>query len=852
MSLLKLKSIFSPSGLKKFQNLQESIHDDEKQHHHNHSFLDPPPNSIIPNSVSKMETDKISAINSLRKVGTTEILPKQKPEPTPSPIPWWMGDTSNYNIDGTPTFETTSLTDIYLNFTPTTTDTQNPNTERSSVGGGFNLNFNNLFKAATGNPQDLTDIFSLGNTKVMMSSEFGDASMYYIDGVFGDVLAVDASINKFGKMGDKFNKIADKVGLPGIKIPNIDLFGQVTDVLGLDGDLTYQNQVYELFNSDAPDDSKATTLSSNGSFYGVPEFNNPYRGIAFQTLGNKNKAGVKTDLSYQGQVVNRSANLSIGNPIAGWRSGDIKFKDIQLPKFDVDLPGLSGLDLNLPKIDFPPLPKIDLPNFDLDFPDLNLPKFSLPKLNLPNVNFPNINLPNLPNLGIGGLLQSVNIHIKNLFDDINLPNFDLPNGFGFPIKFPKIDLPNIKFPNVDFSKVGGALKSAGEFLSGVADNVGDALGNAADALGSAVAPVKDYLSQIKVSPFKVNGQVDWGDFGFDIQAGNLNPIDSVRLPALKLQNPFNVNKTDFGGVGKLVGNQPRSSKLLSTVSRKINAPGISNEQTYTENAQIGTPYAQIGKTKYEDNAAAFYPNLLNQSTGDPHTKAAMIKNLKHLNSGYAVNGAAGVNKIESDSYGMPFYFYDLRDNTYITFRAYIEALTEQLSPSWNPINYVGRSEPVYIYERTERSIDFTLKLHAGNGSELDLIYSKMRRLTSLCYPEYKPDLKMSHNNISSFGANNSYLGAKTRMKPPLTRLRIGELYGRETSVTESELMPSKNDVLGFVKSLSYSVPDTTTWEYRKGQRVPKHIVATISYQVIHDRPPELNTQFYGYSGTNNV
>ena len=31
-------------------------------------------------------------------------------------------------------------------------------------------------------------------------------------------------------------------------------------------------------------------------------------------------------------------------------------------------------------------------------------------------------------------------------------------------------------------------------------------------------------------------------------------------------------------------------------------------------------------------------------------------------------------------------------------------------PSWNPINYVGRSEPVYIYERTERSIDFTLKL----------------------------------------------------------------------------------------------------------------------------------------------
>ena len=48
------------------------------------------------------------------------------------------------------------------------------------------------------------------------------------------------------------------------------------------------------------------------------------------------------------------------------------------------------------------------------------------------------------------------------------------------------------------------------------------------------------------------------------------------------------------------------------------------------------------------------------------------------------------------------------------------------------------------------------------------------------------------------------------MKPPLTRLRIGELFGRHTTEEEAEILPSKNDVLGFLKSLSYSVPENIT------------------------------------------
>ena len=85
--------------------------------------------------------------------------------------------------------------------------------------------------------------------------------------------------------------------------------------------------------------------------------------------------------------------------------------------------------------------------------------------------------------------------------------------------------------------------------------------------------------------------------------------------------------------------------------------------------------------------------------------------------------------------------------------------------------------------------------------------------------------------------DNTSLTAKNRMKSPLTKFRLGELFGSENK-----------ELLGFIKSINYSYPDNSPWEFRQGQRVPKHIVANISYQVIHDSVPELGTEFYGYLG----
>tara|TARA_B100000287_G_scaffold90260_1_gene82677 strand:+ start:5252 stop:7048 length:1797 start_codon:yes stop_codon:yes gene_type:complete len=236
----------------------------------------------------------------------------------------------------------------------------------------------------------------------------------------------------------------------------------------------------------------------------------------------------------------------------------------------------------------------------------------------------------------------------------------------------------------------------------------------------------------------------------------------------------------------------------------------------------------IDKAKYFPTAkgARFRNNDSEIKSGDKMTLADLIKG-KGLVSDDTKTQGLGTGgtlladetipvRLESHLNGMPFYFKDLRDDNYIFFRAYVDGISENLSPNWAPTNYIGRSEPVYTYERAEREVTFNLKLYANTPDELNMIYKKINRLTSLCYPQYK-----SKNNM-------------LRMKPPLTKMRMGELFGSQN-----------NEMTGFIKSLSYTVPEESPWETGVNRRVPKYVIATISYQIIHGTVPQLHQQVYG-------
>ena len=192
------------------------------------------------------------------------------------------------------------------------------------------------------------------------------------------------------------------------------------------------------------------------------------------------------------------------------------------------------------------------------------------------------------------------------------------------------------------------------------------------------------------------------------------------------------------------------------------------------------------------------------------------------------------NILETPQLGMPVYFVDMRDRKIIAFKGYLEGISDAITGTWNEEDYIGRSESVYTYEKGSRSISFTLKTFAHSILELDAIYAKLRRLTSFCYPEYHVDS----------------IDSRQRMKPPLVKLRVGELFGNSR---HDEGVIGAMGLLGFIESVTHTFPDESPWEHRQGMRVPKHIESQIDFKVIHDTPAEMSTPFYGYQSmqTNN-
>jgi len=329
-----------------------------------------------------------------------------------------------------------------------------------------------------------------------------------------------------------------------------------------------------------------------------------------------------------------------------------------------------------------------------------------------------------------------------------------------------------------------------------------------------------------------------GSSGFDLSSIKTNIFDKNTTYAERelthkplAFKPLDMIENTVGAIGKFIGEQYDIQGINAIEKAGITKEsGIDSKLNMQNSMDTNSPLGSLGKgdimtlqpmDTYSPEERSTLGNVVQGVT-----VAATLMPMSGFAAANALMGnSLGVRDIELESSkeGMPFYFKDLRDQQTIRFRAYIEGLTDTISPNWEPTSYIGRSEPVYTYTNAERELSFTLKLFAQTKDELNMIYKKINRLTSLCYPEYQPiDL-----GVSSKGS--TLMDRKERMKPPLTKFRLGELFGSE-----------KNEMLGFIKSLSYSFPDSSPWEIQRGKRVPKYIEVSIGFQVIHSTVPSLD------------
>ena len=149
----------------------------------------------------------------------------------------------------------------------------------------------------------------------------------------------------------------------------------------------------------------------------------------------------------------------------------------------------------------------------------------------------------------------------------------------------------------------------------------------------------------------------------------------------------------------------------------------------------------------------------------------------------------------------------------MVFRALLDSLKDNYGGKWNTINYNGRGEDFFIYDKFTRTVSFSFKIAAQSRHEMMPLYRKLNYLVSNTAPDY---------------------GGGTRMRGPYMKLTIGNWLDR---------------VPGFFKSINISWNKNYPWEIsishreggmdRDGMGIMPHVLdVNCTYQPIHNFLPQ--------------
>ena len=143
------------------------------------------------------------------------------------------------------------------------------------------------------------------------------------------------------------------------------------------------------------------------------------------------------------------------------------------------------------------------------------------------------------------------------------------------------------------------------------------------------------------------------------------------------------------------------------------------------------------------------------------------------------------------------------------FRSIITGISETVSPGWSSNKMLGNPFSFYTYTGVERSLTFVLKIVCYSPLELATNWEKMETLTKMAYPS------ITKSNL---------------VNPPIIEFRLGDIYYNK---------------VGFIESLTNTIPDNSTWE-TDGELgyLPKFIDCSITIKFIEDT--SVLNSLYGY------
>ena len=156
------------------------------------------------------------------------------------------------------------------------------------------------------------------------------------------------------------------------------------------------------------------------------------------------------------------------------------------------------------------------------------------------------------------------------------------------------------------------------------------------------------------------------------------------------------------------------------------------------------------------------------------------------------------------------------------FRAFIDNVSDSYDADWNAISYMGRGEKLYKYGGFDRKMSMGFTVVAQSKDELSVMYDKLNFLASSLAPEY------------------------------LDSLTSGYMCGNMAYITLGDYI---NDQPGIITSLTYDIPEESSWEINRDtifdvsgsaiggtiRQLPHMIKVTLNFTPIHKFRPSKQT-----------
>ena len=287
--------------------------------------------------------------------------------------------------------------------------------------------------------------------------------------------------------------------------------------------------------------------------------------------------------------------------------------------------------------------------------------------------------------------------------------------------------------------------------------------------------------------------------------GNVATLANVvsnALLGIGINVPINVNnlintENSFLQINQTSVNYPATDNIPAGANGTINSPTARKYTTLRNQVN-----KQSNVTQLIDNGLTKAPFLTVFKTKNININRGAT-DFKYLRGNKTINAFNRTEQYQDISLlAIKFTIIDpfsIEKNKTLTFSAYIKGFRETFDGTWNETNYVGRSESFYTYNKFKRGASFNLDIPCFNQTELISKHKALETLLSTTAGSY----------------DNNFLGGV------LTKIKLGNYL---------------DDQYAIINSISYEVPDESSWDITK--KLAMYIKATFNITIINKVLPQ--------------